>query len=154
MKRQECNISHVGLSESWDSASLHTENMPEKQLQLSIYLNNLECSLKHPHCFSVVQERAIQIWQPKSWSLTLQQALMLRSLPSGWGLQVWNLPRHTGMLIEMSGRTDGEPLSPFRVRGKEYEIYFCFSSLNTYLQERHSAWNIPQLALVKNYVCQ
>lgn len=154
MKRAACNISHVGLSDSWDSASLRTEDMPEKQLQLFIYLNNLECSLKHPHCFSVVQKRAIQIWQPKSWSLTLQQAFMLHSLHSGWGLQVWNLPRHTGMLIETSGRTDGEFLSPLKDWGREYEIFFFFSSLNTYLQERHSAWNIPQLASVKNYVCQ
>lgn len=83
------------------------EDMPEKQLQLFIYLNNLECSQKRPHCFSVVQKRAIRIWQPKSWSLTFQPAFMLHSLHSGWGLQVWNLPWKTGMLIEMSGRTDG-----------------------------------------------
>lgn len=122
--RGACNINHVGLSEPWDSASLHTENMPEKQFQLFIYLNNLECSLKHPHCFSVVQKRAIQTWQPKSWSLSLQQAFMPHSLHSGWGLQVWNLPGHTGMLIEMSGRADGEFLSPLRGWGREYEIYF------------------------------
>lgn len=150
-----CKISHVGLADSWDGASFHTEDMPGKQLRLFIYLNNLGCSLKHPQCFSVVQKRAIQIWQPKSWSLTLQHAFMPRSLHSGWGLQVWNLPGHTGMLIETSGKTDGEFLSPLRDRGREYEIYlFIFSSLNTYLQERHSAWNTPQLASVKNYVCQ
>lgn len=79
---------------------------------------------------------------------------MPRSLRSGWGLWVWNFPGHTGVLIEMSGRTDGEVLSSLRDRGRENEIYYFSSSLNTYLQERHSTLNILQMASVKNYVCQ
>lgn len=34
----------MGLWVPWDGASLHTEDVPKKQLQLFIYLNNLEAS--------------------------------------------------------------------------------------------------------------
>lgn len=49
---------------------------------------------------------------------------------------------------------DEELLSSLRDQGREDDIHFFFSSLNTYLQERHSSLNILQMASVKNYVCQ
>lgn len=41
--------------------------------------------------------------------------------------------------MEVPGTAHGEFPSPLREGGREDEINFSFSSLSTYLQERHSA---------------